>query len=88
MAIDYVLGNIIGPQVFRAQLAPAYTQSYEGLMACFVVASAAILLYGLLCYLENRKKDKENGAPTAEEVAAEAFSDLTDKQKKSFRYIY
>ncbi|KAL2827967.1 hypothetical protein BDW59DRAFT_159925 [Aspergillus cavernicola] len=42
------IGNIIGPQVFQSPDAPNYPKGYIGLLACFIVASAAISLYGLL----------------------------------------
>ncbi|MCJ1306049.1 hypothetical protein MMC08_008867 [Hypocenomyce scalaris] len=85
--LSYCLGNILGPQVFRASDAPKYSHGYEGLVACIIVSIAAISGYGYLCYLENKKRDAamEVGGPVDE---SEAFSDLTDQEKKTFRYTY
>lgn len=90
--VSYCIGNIIGPQVFRASDAPKYTQGYAGLMACIVVAMAAISAYGFLCHLENKRRDQKIADLGVEEVNDEligAFSDLTDQEKwKTFRYTY
>lgn len=85
----YCIGNIIGPQCFRSNDAPSYSKGYEGLLACLVVAIAAIVAYGFLCRWENKKRDKLHGSQTnADASEATAFSDLTDKEKPSFRYTY
>ncbi|SCO40099.1 related to DAL5-Allantoate and ureidosuccinate permease [Fusarium fujikuroi] len=88
--IAYSLGNILGPQAFRAQDAPNYTAGFTGLLVCIVVSIAAILMYGVLCRQENRKRERESrhteGVHQVE--TSEAFNDLTDKEKPSFRYVY
>ncbi|CRL18209.1 Sucrose/H+ symporter, plant [Penicillium camemberti] len=85
--LAYCIGNIIGPQCFRSDDAPSYSRGYEGLLGCLVVAIVAILSYGVLCRWENNRRDKEaqSNVETSEVVA---FSDLTDKEKRSFRYTY
>ncbi|KAF2087945.1 putative allantoate permease [Saccharata proteae CBS 121410] len=85
--IGYCIGNIIGPQVFQSTDAPAYSHGYEGLLACLVVAMAAILGYSALCYVENKRRDRE-GSTTFMDSTMEAFSDLTDGEKKDFRYSF
>ena len=85
----YCIGNIIGPQCFRSDDAPSYSKGYEGLLACLVVAIAAISAYGFLCRWENHQRDKVHGHNSnADASEATAFSDLTDKEKTSFRYTY
>ncbi|PWY83244.1 MFS general substrate transporter [Aspergillus sclerotioniger CBS 115572] len=84
--LAYCVGNIIGPQVFRSTDAPTYSHGYEGLLACLVVAIVAISAYGFLCRWENRRRDAtDHVVPVSEDAA---FSDLTDKEKPSFRYTY
>ncbi|OJD40372.1 allantoate permease [Diplodia corticola] len=83
--LAYCTGNIIGPQVFRANDAPDYTHGYVGLLACLIVAMVAILAYGALCAIENKRRD---GAVGEGAVLMDAFSDRTDKEKKDFRYTY
>ncbi|KAF2151517.1 putative allantoate permease [Myriangium duriaei CBS 260.36] len=90
--LAYCIGNIVGPQLFRASDAPYYSHGYEGLLACVAIAIAAISAYGLLCHMENRKRDRQDGTVDVqtrrEDAAASAFSDMTDKEKKEFRYTY
>ncbi|KAL4862333.1 hypothetical protein BDV12DRAFT_203161 [Aspergillus spectabilis] len=85
--LAYCIGNIIGPQAFQESDAPRYSKGYEGLLAFLVVAMFAIMAYGVLCWWENQKKDRDvvEGESSGEEGA---FSDLTDKEKKGFRYTY
>lgn len=85
--LAYCVGNIIGPQVFRSKDAPSYSHGYEGLLGCLAVAIASILAYGLLCRWENSRRDKE-GQTAVEPSEDAAFSDLTDKEKRAFRYTY
>ena len=87
--LAYCLGNILGPQVFRKGDAPEYTHGYIGLLCCVVVAIISISGYGYLCYRENKIRDATEGVVHDAEVSTEAaFTDLTDKEKKSFRYSY
>ncbi|KAJ4263400.1 hypothetical protein NW762_006219 [Fusarium torreyae] len=88
--IAYSLGNILGPQAFRAKDAPTYTGGFIGLLVSIAVAITAISLYGILCRLENNKRDRESTGAAVDQEAdtAEAFTDMTDKEKRSFRYAY
>ncbi|PYH32811.1 allantoate permease [Aspergillus neoniger CBS 115656] len=90
--IAYCVGNIIGPQVFRSTDAPSYSHGYEGLLACLVVAIVAISAYGVLCRWENQRRDREQQQQQEQQSVTvtedAAFSDLTDKEKRSFRYTY
>lgn len=89
--LGYCVGNILGPQVFRANDAPEYHRGYIGLLASMIVGAVCITAYGLICRFENMRRDKlQVGAPelTEEERREEAFSDKTDKEKLNFRYTY
>lgn len=90
--LGYCVGNILGPQVFRDEDAPSYHNGYIGLLACLIVGAVTISAYGLLCKLENTRRDKlQGGGPvvqTEEEKREEAFSDKTDREKLNFRYTY
>ncbi|KAL4794840.1 major facilitator superfamily domain-containing protein [Aspergillus venezuelensis] len=85
--LAYCIGNIIGPQAFRDSDAPSYSKGYEGLLACLVVAIAAITGYGTLCWADNKRRDAKGEVDGVQEEQA-AFSDLTDKEKRGFRYTY
>ncbi|KAE8147348.1 major facilitator superfamily domain-containing protein [Aspergillus avenaceus] len=87
--LAYCVGNIIGPQTFQDSDAPNYSHGYEGLLSCLVVAMVSISAYGVLCYLENKKRDREQGSGGDDTgVEIPAFSDETDKEKRNFRYTY
>ena len=91
--LSYCVGCILGPQTFRASDAPRYSRGFEGQMVCFVMAIVSISAYGVLCHLENKRRDRRDASENIErgteaELADAAFSDLTDREKKSFRYTY
>jgi len=68
--------------------APEYSHGFTGLLACIVVAICAISAYGVLCRAENAKRDRAAASHDSSKDDEEPFSDLTDKEKKTFRYCY
>lgn len=81
--IAWTTGNIIGPQTFRADQAPAYTGGIIAMVVCYIVAGICILSYGLLCRMDNKKR----AHAIASQVAADHdWLDLTDKQNEGFKY--
>lgn len=80
--ISWASGNIIGPQTFRADQAPAYTGGTIAMIICYVFAIVIILAYGALC-----RADNQNRAEMETSVVNEQdWLDLTDKENKSFNY--
>ncbi|ETN41668.1 uncharacterized protein HMPREF1541_03604 [Cyphellophora europaea CBS 101466] len=95
--IAWTLGNIIGPQTFRADQAPAYVGGTVAMIVCYGVAMVMILSYGLVCRLENRRRAAEaeraaatgdgDGAGAAVVVGGENdWLDLTDRENRKFVY--
>jgi MFS transporter, ACS family, allantoate permease len=96
--VAWTLGNIIGPQTFRASQAPAYVGGMTAMMVCYVAAMALILTYLCVCRIENRNRDREAGSQTqahasgtsdesgAPVVEQNDWLDLTDKENRNFRY--
>lgn len=81
--VSWAVGNIVGPQTFRADQAPAYTGGTVAMIVCYVIAMICVLAYGALCSLENRRREQSGET----EVAAEQdWLDLTDKENKGFKY--
>lgn len=79
--VAWAIGNIIGPQTFRADQAPAYTGGTIAMIVCYVFAIIIILIYGMVCVKSNRGR--------AEEIAdgsGQDWLDLTDKENKGFKY--
>ena len=85
----FAVGNIIGPQTFRAQDAPAYTPAKATFLSfqCGVVA-LSVALYAYF-KMTNKKRDERSGAVVDDELAdSKAFAGLTDKQNLAFRYVH
>ena len=81
--VGWATGNIIGPQTFREEQAPAYTGGTTAMIVCYLVAMACVLTYGVICTFENRRRAKD----ADEQVAAtQDWLDLTDKEYKGFKY--
>lgn len=76
--------------MFQASDAPDYAHGYIGLLACIVVAMLAIAAYGFVCARENARRDEAQAVDfdTSERAETEAFSDMTEKEKPAFRYVY
>lgn len=86
LLIGYCVGNIIGPQTFRAKDAPMYVPAKVSMVVLFCVAMG---LNGILLWVnivENRWRDKNEPTPTPEELERVQLMDLTDKQNRYFRY--
>ncbi|EHA27380.1 hypothetical protein ASPNIDRAFT_129269, partial [Aspergillus niger ATCC 1015] len=53
--IGYALGNLIGPQTFRASQAPAYTGGFIAMLICYCICVALMGLYWVLVLKYNRR---------------------------------
>ncbi|UPL00204.1 hypothetical protein LCI18_011138 [Fusarium solani-melongenae] len=90
--IGYCVGNMIGPQMFRASEVPRYPTGFLGMIGCWAAVFVEAIL--LLIYLkrENRRRDKvqaERGETASEEQdEMDNFSDKTDRENITFRYVY
>ncbi|CAK7216547.1 hypothetical protein SCUCBS95973_002843 [Sporothrix curviconia] len=82
--VAWATGNIIGPQTFRANQAPAYTGGAVAMIVCYAVAIVAILGYGAMCHAHNRWRAAvvENNAVGADQD----WLDTTGLKNESFKY--
>jgi MFS transporter, ACS family, allantoate permease len=80
--ISWAIGNIIGPQTFRADQAPAYTGGTVAMIVCYAFAIVVILVYGFLCMRDNKARMEE----TEGEMGDRDWLDLTDKENCLFKY--
>ncbi|KAH8655399.1 putative allantoate permease [Xylariales sp. PMI_506] len=81
--VAWAVGNIIGPQTFQANQAPAYTGGTVAMIITYVIAIVAILIYGALCHFDNKKrKDVIDGI----DASQQDWLDLTDKENQAFKY--
>lgn len=91
LQVGYSTGNLIGPQTYRAKDAPNYVPAKITLIAMFGAASMCLAGIGALHYLWNKQSGLLGKAVEGEgdrEDDQEDLSDLTDKQRTSFRYPY
>ncbi len=89
MFLSYCLGNIIAPQFFIASEAPGYHTGYNAILSCIVIAIVALIVYAVGLRWENSRRDKSEGELAASDLSsAEALGDLTDREKRGFRYVY
>jgi ACS family allantoate permease-like MFS transporter len=84
--IGYAVGNLIGPQTFRASQAPAYTGGTVAMLICYCVGIGLLSGYWVLCLVENRKRAVVAADSSSDEDELEGFCDDTDWKQKKFRY--
>ncbi|KAK6078444.1 allantoate permease [Seiridium cupressi] len=81
--VAWAIGNIIGPQTFREDQAPAYTGGTVAMIVCYVVAIILIMTYGFVC----RRKNTARASAIENQVAIEHdWLDETDIQNHGFKY--
>ena len=85
--LAYCIANIVGPQVFIAKEAPDYTTGYNAIMGFEITAIACLAAYAAGCVVENRRRDRREGVDV-DGNADEQLGDLTDYEKRGFRYSY
>ena len=83
--LGYATGNLIGPQSFLAKESPGYPTDYTVMLAGYCVTIALMVLYGFLCWRDNKKKEVMEqewleSIQGQEQVVAEEWKDLTDQK--------
>ncbi|KAL2871195.1 major facilitator superfamily domain-containing protein [Aspergillus lucknowensis] len=81
--IGYAVGNLIGPQTFRDNQAPAYTGGFVAMLACYCVCILLMAVYWFIALTLNRRRA---GGEQSDEDLVDAFADQTDFQQKDFKY--
>ncbi|KAL4783426.1 fungal-specific transcription factor domain-containing protein [Aspergillus varians] len=89
--IGYAVGNLIGPQTFRANQAPAYTGGFAAMLACYCVCVLLMAVYWALTVMLNRRvtegvEGSVEGRMDDEDLV-DAFADKTDFQQKGKQEI-
>ncbi|SCU82130.1 LAMI_0B09054g1_1 [Lachancea mirantina] len=86
--VGYCVGNIIGPQSFRANQAPNYAGAKIAMLISFCAADVCVALMHWLNKRDNKIRDDMKAAQGSDYQEPEylEFADLTDKQNPAFRY--
>lgn len=97
----YCIGNIVGPQTFKASEAPRYSSAYIAMLVGYVVKLIAISTLYAYMYLANKKRDREQAvsgdggeylqteadAKVRREGIEGGMQDQTELDNKAFRYV-
>ncbi|KAH7123609.1 putative MFS transporter [Dendryphion nanum] len=92
VAVSFGIGNVIGPQSFQAKDAPGYLPAK--IVALVTQGSTAVLMGGLVLWYvwENGRRRKSfgdgDGGMGEREGGNEAWSGLTDRENREWRYVY
>ncbi|KAF2008826.1 major facilitator superfamily transporter [Aaosphaeria arxii CBS 175.79] len=86
--IAYCAGNIIGPQLFIETEAPGYSTGFLSMLICFGIGIVACFILRFYLVWENKRRDGQASDGMAEEDMDAGMLDRTDKEIKSFRYVY
>lgn len=85
--VAYCTANIIGPQVFRTNEAPAYTTGYNSICGFEVLEITSLAIYAIGCMIENKRRDRLEGTDV-DVTMTDLVGDMTDREKRGFRYVY
>lgn len=89
MAFSFGVGNIIGPQTFRAQDAPQYLPAkITVLVTQSAGAVLAVVLFGYYTWSNYRRDQRQSAARDDAGPLFEDQRDVTDRKNGTFRYVY
>ena len=89
MAFSFGVGNIIGPQTFRAQDAPQYLPAkITVLVTQSAGAVLAVVLFGYYKWSNNRRGQQRPTVRNDLGPLVEDQCDVTDSKNAAFRYVY
>ena len=84
--VGYCVGNIIGPQTFRAKDAPHYVPAEISIIVLLSVCILDILFIYLYLNLQNQMKEKKRKEADYVKKIGMEFWDLTDHENPEFVY--
>ena len=80
------MGNIVGPQTFRAKDAPQYRPAKITLIVCWAISILDLLFIYIWYRWQNRRKLAQRSAPGYTKIKNQEFLDLTDRENAEFVY--
>jgi hypothetical protein len=89
MAFSFGVGNIIGPQTFRAQDAPQYLPAKITVLATQCAGAVlAVVLFGYYTWSNSRRAHTHPVTQCDVSLSDEDLSDVTDRKDPNFKYVY
>jgi hypothetical protein len=89
MAFAFGVGNIIGPQTFRAQDAPQYLPAKFTVLATQCAGAVlAVVLFGYYTWWNSRRAHIRPATQCDVSSGDDDLSDVTDRKDPNFRYVY
>ncbi|SCU77251.1 LAMI_0A00320g1_1 [Lachancea mirantina] len=85
--IGYCVGNLIGPQTFKAQDAPEYRPAKIVMVAFYAITLTTLPLLYFVNRKENLRRDRLAEEGKIHHQQNSEFADLTDKENLEFRYV-
>jgi len=79
------VGNLIGPQTFRASQAPAYTGGVVAMLICYCVCIGLAGAYWFVCAAQN-KRNHVSLEDESDVDVLDSFHDLSDQKQVGFKY--
>ncbi|KAJ5256749.1 hypothetical protein N7478_012853 [Penicillium angulare] len=90
MFVAYCVGNIVGPQFFIPAEKPAYPTGIKAAMSGLILGIFFLICLYVYYAWENSRRDRLYGSPrqlTEAEELQDEFSNKTDHEIESFRYL-
>lgn len=84
VAASFSVGSILGPQTFRAKDAPQYKSAKITVLATQGGGAVVAIILFLYYVWANKKKDAKESSGSTEN----GWENKTDKENKTFRYVY
>lgn len=89
ISVGFAIGNITGPQSYRAKDAPLYQPAKVSMLATQAASFGLALVIASIYYLRNKKRNAHPVMNMSDEKEAQdVWNDLTDFENKAFRYTY
>ena len=89
ISASFSVGNIIGPQTFQARDWPQYTPAKITVVATQAAgALVASILFAYYVWANRRKEARIPSAISRNNTEQHLWQDQTDKENRTFRYVY
>ena len=89
MAFSFGVGNIIGPQTFRAQDAPRYLPAkITVLVTQSAGAVLSVVLFGYYKWSNSHREQRRSAARDDLGSLVDDLCDVTDRKNAAFSYVY